>query len=92
VFNLLDRQGVLQIEEDFNPDNSFCELQEGCTPSSIAAANAADSELDHPNYSERNFERLGTLPFGAPLPQDNWARPQLRQDPRSIRAALKISF
>ncbi|MDQ5858602.1 MAG: hypothetical protein M3542_10060, partial [Acidobacteriota bacterium] len=80
VFNLLDRQGVLQIDEDFNPDGTFCELSAGCTPSNT------------PEYSARNFERLGTLGFGDPLPQDDWARPQLRQDPRQIRAALRISF
>jgi hypothetical protein len=80
VFNLLDRQGVLQIDEDFNPDGTFCELASGCTPSNT------------PEYTQRNFDRLGTLAFGDPLPQENWARPQLRQDPRQIRAALKISF
>jgi|SRR5688572_21115939 len=80
VFNLLDRQGVLQIDEDFNPDGSFCEIAAGCTPA------------NSPEYSPRNFERLGTLGFGDPMPQDDWARPQLRQDPRQIRAALKISF
>jgi hypothetical protein len=80
VFNLLDRQGVIQIDEDFNPDGTFCEEAGGCTPSNT------------PSYTQRNFDRLGTLNFGDPLPQDNWARPQLRQDPREIRAALKISF
>jgi len=80
VFNLLDRQGVLQIAEDFNPDGTFCEEAGGCTPTNTA------------EYSQRNFDRLGTLGFGDPLPQDDWARPQLRQDPRQIRAALKISF
>jgi hypothetical protein len=80
VFNLLDRQGVLQIDEDFNPDGTFCEVASGCTPSNT------------PEYTQRNFDRLGTLHFGDPLPQEDWARPQLRQDPRQIRAALKISF
>ena len=80
VFNLLDRQGVLQINEDFNTDGSFCEIAAGCTPA------------NSPEYSQRNFERLGTLGFGDPMPRDDWARPQLRQDPRQIRAALKISF
>jgi hypothetical protein len=80
VFNLFDRQGVLQIWESFNPDGTFCENENGCTPANT------------PEYTQRNFERLGPLAYGAPLPQEAWARPRQREEPRQIRASLKISF
>jgi hypothetical protein len=92
VFNLLNRQGVTDVVESFNPDGTFCQLQAGCTPQSIAAANEADPDLNHPTYTQRNFDRLGTIPYGQPLPQEDWAKPSARQDARQIRAALKISF
>jgi hypothetical protein len=79
-FNLLDRQGVTQIVESFNPDGTFCENEDGCTPANT------------PEYSQRNFERLGPLAYGAPLPQAAWARPRERQEPRQVRASVKISF
>jgi hypothetical protein len=80
VFNLLNRQGVTDIVEEFNPDGTFCLETAGCTPSNTA------------EYTQRNFDRLGTIGYGQPLPQEDWARPSARQDPRQIRAALKISF
>ncbi len=80
IFNLLNRQGVTDVVESFNPDGTFCLETAGCTPANT------------PEYTQRNFERLGTLAYGDPLPQVNWARPSGRQDPRQIRAALKISF
>jgi hypothetical protein len=80
IFNLMDRQGVLRAEERFNPDGTFCEDATGCTPENT------------PEYTERNFERLGPLPYGAPVPQSAWARPTARQEPRYLRASLKISF
>jgi hypothetical protein len=80
VFNLLNRQETLLVEERFNPDGTFCEDPTGCTPENT------------PEYTQRNFERLGPLPYGAPLPQLGWARPIQRQAPREIRASLKISF
>jgi hypothetical protein len=94
VLNLLDRQGVTDVREDFNLDGTFCTLpgDVDCTPDSIAAANAADPDLNHPGYSQRNFERLGPIPHGGGIPQSSWAEPTLRQEPRQIRASLKISF
>jgi hypothetical protein len=80
VFNALNRQGVLKIDERFNPDGTFCENAGGCTPTNT------------PEYSQKNFERLGTLHLGDPLPQDNWGAPQLRQAPREVRVGLKVSF
>jgi hypothetical protein len=80
VFNLLDRQGVLRVEESFNPEGTFCEEEAGCTPANT------------PEYTERNFERLGPISYGDPLPQQAWARPKERQEPRQIRASVKISF
>ncbi len=85
VFNLLDRQGVLQIDEDFNPDNNFCDNPAGCGLND-------QSRTGQPYLTQRNFDRLGTVANGDPFPTADWARPQLRQDPRQIRAALKISF
>ena len=52
----------------------------GCTPANT------------PGYTQRNFDRLGTIPYGQPTPQEGWAKPSGRQDPRQIKAALKISF
>lgn len=94
VFNLLNRQGVQDVVEEFNPDGTFCNLpgQVACTPGSIAAANAADPTLNHPGYTQRNFDRLGPIAYGQPLPDADWARPTGRQDPRQIKAAVKISF
>ena len=80
VFNLLDRQAVTDISEDFNPDGTFCLEAAGCTPANT------------PGYTQRNFDRLGTVPFGEGVPNENWAEPTLRQDPRQIRAGLRISF
>ena len=80
VFNLLDRQAVTDVEEGFNTDGTFCLATAGCTP-----ANTAE-------YTQRNFDRLGTLAYGAPVPQEDWARPTGRQDPRQFRAGVKISF
>ncbi|HLN80606.1 MAG TPA: TonB-dependent receptor, partial [Thermoanaerobaculia bacterium] len=80
VFNVLNRQGIIKIDERFNPDGTFCEEAAGCTPSNT------------PDYSQKNFERLGTLHLGDPLPQDNWGAPQLRQLPREVRVGLKVSF
>jgi hypothetical protein len=80
VFNLLNRQGVTDVEESFNPDGTFCLEEAGCTP--------ANTE----GFTQRNFDRLGTVPFGSPIPQEGWAKPSARQDARQIRAALKISF
>jgi hypothetical protein len=80
VFNVLNRQGVTDVNERFNPDGTFCQETAGCTPSNT------------PEYTQRNFDRLGTLPYGGPLPDPDWARPSARQDPRQIKAALKISF
>jgi hypothetical protein len=77
VFNVLNRQGVTDVVEDFNPDGTFCLETAGC---------GADI------LGQRNFERLGTVPYGQPIPQEGWAKPSARQDPRQIRAALKISF
>ncbi|HEU5248427.1 MAG TPA: hypothetical protein VFW15_00435, partial [Thermoanaerobaculia bacterium] len=94
VFNVLNRQGVTDVLEDFNTDGTFCNLpgQVACTPSSIRAANEADPGLNHPEYSERNFARLGALNYGDPLPQEDWGKPSGRQDPRQFKVALKISF
>ena len=80
IFNVLNRQGVTDVVEDFNPDGTFCLNTAGCTPANT------------PEYTQRNFDRLGTLAYGAPLPQKDWAKPSGRQDPRQIKAALKISF
>ncbi len=80
IFNVLNRQGVTDVNEDFNPDGTFCERTGGCTPANT------------PEYTQRNFERLGTIPLGDPLPQTDWAKPIARQEPRSIRAAVKVSF
>jgi outer membrane receptor protein involved in Fe transport len=80
VFNLLNRQGVTDVEESFNPDGTFCLEEGGCTPGNTTG------------YTQRNFDRLGTIPFGSPIPQEGWAKPSARQDPRQIKAALKISF
>ena len=43
-------------------------------------------------YTVRKFEPLGPLLYGAPVPQAAWARPIQRQEPRYVRAALKMSF
>jgi hypothetical protein len=80
VFNAFNRQGVIKIDERFNPDGTFCENAAGCTPDNT------------PEYSQKNFERLGKLNLGDPLPQDNWGAPQLRQAPREVRVGLKVSF
>jgi outer membrane receptor protein involved in Fe transport len=80
VFNVLNRQGVTDVEESFNPDGTFCLETAGCTPANT------------PGYTQRNFDRLGTIPYGQPTPQEGWAKPSGRQDPRQIKAALKISF
>jgi len=80
IFNVLNRQGVTDVGEDFNPDGTFCLNTAGCTPANT------------PEYTQRNFDRLGTLAYGAPLPQKDWAKPSARQDPRQIKAAVKISF
>ncbi len=77
VFNVLNRQGTTDVEEDFNPDGTFCLDPAGCGQGTM---------------SQRNFDRLGTVPYGSPMPQEGWAKPSARQDPRQIKAALKISF
>jgi len=86
VFNVLDRQAVTDVTETFNPDGTFCLNAGGCTNTTI------NPDTGQPDLTARNFARLGRVPFGKPLPQEAWARPTARQDPRSIRAALKISF
>jgi outer membrane receptor protein involved in Fe transport len=80
VFNLLNRQGVQDVVEEFNPDGTFCLETAGCNPTNT------------PYYTQRNFARLGTLAYGAPMPQPDWGKPSGRQDPRQIKAALKFSF
>jgi outer membrane receptor protein involved in Fe transport len=80
VFNVLNRQGVTDVEESSNPDGTFCLEASGCTPANT------------PGYTQRNFDRLGTIPYGQPTPQEGWAKASGRQDPRQIKAALKISF
>jgi outer membrane receptor protein involved in Fe transport len=86
VFNLLDRQATTDVEEDFNSNGTFCLNAAGCTATTIS------EETGEPDMSQRNFDRLGTVPFGSPLPQDDWAKPTGRQDPRQIRAGVRISF
>lgn len=85
VFNVLNRQGVTDVEESFNPDGTFCLDHAGCGTQN-------NPDTDKPWMSQRNFDRLGTVPYGQPVPQDGWAKPSGRQDPRQIKAALKISF
>jgi hypothetical protein len=85
VFNLLDRQGVTDINEDFNGNGTFCEDTAGCGTN----VNPATGE---PWMTQRNFDRLGTVSYGQPLPNEEWARPSARQEARQIRAALKLSF
>jgi hypothetical protein len=85
VFNLLNRQGVTDVVESFNPDGTFCLDTAGC-------GTQINPDTDKPWMTQRNFDRLGTVPYGQPIPQDDWAKPSARQDPRQIRAALKISF
>jgi hypothetical protein len=85
VFNLLDRQGVTDIVEEFNPDGTFCLDTAGC-------GTQINPDTGEPWLTQRNFDRLGTIAFGQPLPQEDWAKPSARQDPRQIKAALKISF
>ena len=36
--------------------------------------------------------RIGHVNYGDPVPQTDWGKPSARQDPRQIKAALKISF
>jgi hypothetical protein len=76
---------VTDVEEDFNPDGTFCLDQAGC-------GRNINAETGEPWMTQRNFDRLGTVPFGSPIPQEGWAKPTARQDPRQIRMALKISF
>jgi hypothetical protein len=85
VFNLLDRQGVTDINEDFNGNGTFCTDAAGCGLN-------INPETGEPWMTQRNFDRLGTVARGQPLPNEEWARPTARQEPRQIRAALKISF
>ncbi|HSE62102.1 MAG TPA: TonB-dependent receptor [Thermoanaerobaculia bacterium] len=85
VFNLLDRQGVTDIVEEFNPDGTFCLDTAGC-------GTQINPDTGAPWMTQRNFDRLGTVGYGQPIPQEDWAKPSARQDPRQIRAALKISF
>jgi hypothetical protein len=85
VFNLLDRQGVTDVLEDFNTDGTFCLDTAGCGLN-------VNEETGQPWLTQRNFDRLGTVAYGQPIPQEDWAKPSGRQDPRQIRAALKISF
>jgi hypothetical protein len=80
VFNLLDRQAPTDINEDFSPEGNFCTNPAGCTP--------ANTE----GYTERNFERLGTIPQNSPIPTADWAEPSLRQEPRQFRVGVKVSF
>jgi outer membrane receptor protein involved in Fe transport len=80
IFNVLNRQGVTDVSEDFNPQGTFCENKAGCTPTNT------------PDYTQRNFGRLGTIAYGDPLPDKNWGKPTNRQDPRTIRLAFKISI
>jgi TonB-dependent receptor-like protein len=42
VFNLLNRQGVTDVVEDFNPDGTFCLETEGCTVNRIGHVNYGD--------------------------------------------------
>ncbi len=80
IFNVLNRQGITDVQEDFNPQGTFCENTAGCTPANT------------PDYTQRNFARLGTLKYGDPLPDKDWAKPTTRQDPRTVRLAVKVSF
>ena len=86
VFNLLNRQGVTSINEDFNPDGNFCVNAGGCTDQTT------NPDTGLPDMTSRNFARVGTVAYGQPLPQEDWAKPQTRQDPRSVRFGLKITF
>jgi outer membrane receptor protein involved in Fe transport len=85
VFNLLNRQGVTDVVESFNPDGTFCLDTAGC-------GTQINPDTDQPWMTQRNFDRLGTVAYGQPIPQEDWGKPSARQDPRQIRAALKISF
>jgi outer membrane receptor protein involved in Fe transport len=86
IFNLLNRQAVTDVTEGFNTDGTFCLNAGGCTNTTI------NPDTGQPDLTDRNYARLGRVPYGGGLPQEAWARPSARQDPRSIRAALKISF
>jgi hypothetical protein len=85
IFNVLDRQGATDVEEDFNPDGTFCLDQAGC-------GRNINAETGEPWMTQRNFDRLGTVAYGQPIPQEGWAKPTARQDPRQIRMALRVSF
>jgi outer membrane receptor protein involved in Fe transport len=85
VFNVLNRQGVTDVVEDFNPDGTFCLDTAGC-------GTQTNPDTGAPWMTQRNFNRLGTIPYGQPVPQTHWGEPSGRQDPRQIRASLKISF
>jgi len=86
IFNVLNRQGVTDVVEEFNPDGTFCQNTAGCTNTTI------NPDTNAPDMTDRNFARLGRVSYGSPLPQDDWGKPSARQDPRQIKAALKISF
>jgi hypothetical protein len=85
VFNVLNRQGVTDVLEDFNTDGTFCLDTAGCGTQN-------NPDTNQPWMTQRNFDRLGTIAYGQPVPQEDWGKPSQRQDPRQIRAALKISF
>ncbi|HEU5249659.1 MAG TPA: TonB-dependent receptor, partial [Thermoanaerobaculia bacterium] len=86
VFNILDRQGVTSVNEAFNADGTFCLNADGCTDATI------NPDTGLPDMTSRNFQRLGTVAYGQPLPQEDWAKPLTRQDPRLIRFGLKLEF
>jgi outer membrane receptor protein involved in Fe transport len=85
IFNVLNRQGVTDVVEDFNPDGTFCLDHAGCGLNT-------NPDTNQPWLTQRNFDRLGTIPYGSPVPQRDWAKPSARQDPRQFKVALKISF
>ncbi|MGH9317896.1 MAG: TonB-dependent receptor [Thermoanaerobaculia bacterium] len=86
VFNMLNRQGVTSVNENFNPDGTFCLNAGGCTNQTI------NPDTGLPDMTSRNFARTGKIAYGQPLPQEDWAKPSNRQDPRSIRFGLKVTF
>ena len=63
--NLLDRQAVTDISEDFTRRH-FCLEAAGCTPANTRLLAA-------------HFDRLGPVPFGEGVPDEHWAEPTLRR-------------